>query len=213
MISYHHLYLLLFSTICCFLLQNADKEKDKVNVNDIKPLQSRIDQMTSTIEQLTSLVDSLLLERATGIVNPDIPTGITSASEALSKKRKMFTTPSAPSKPFGDEIQQPELEVDEALLLSQLSIEPTMADIEGFERPGLERSFSGFDFSDPNDVGLAPLMTRSASSQSADIFAHPYVMDFFTKLASDHNEVPKEPHVAENRNLLRTTSSSIQIPC
>jgi hypothetical protein len=65
----------------------------------------------------------LLLERSTGIVNPEIPLGITSASEALSKKRKVFDTPSAPIKPFGDEIQQPELEVDEALLLSQMSID------------------------------------------------------------------------------------------
>jgi hypothetical protein len=78
--------------------------------------------------------------------------------------------------------------------------------------PELERAFSGFDFSDPNDVGLKPVqsLARSASSSSmgADIFQHPYVMDFFAKLASEH----QEPHVAENRrNILRPTSSTIQI--
>jgi hypothetical protein len=198
--------------------ENAAKDKKKENekpIHDLEPLQSRIDQMTTTIEQLTNLVDSLLLERATGIINPDIPIETTSASEALSKKRKMFTTPSAPLKPFGDEPQQAELEDDEAILLSHLSIEPTMsADMDVMDRPDLERSFSGFDFSDPNDAGLKPVQSipRSTSSSSVgnEIFAHPYVMDFFAKLST---EVPKEPHVSENRNLMRTTSSSIQIPC
>jgi hypothetical protein len=109
--------------------ENAAKDKKKENekpIHDLEPLQSRIEQMTTTIEQLTNLVDSLLLERATGIINPDIPIETTSASEALSKKRKMFTTPSAPLKPFGDEPQQAELEDDEAILLSHLSIEPTV---------------------------------------------------------------------------------------
>jgi hypothetical protein len=88
------------------------------------------------------------------------------------------------------------------------------ADMDVMDRPDLERSFSGFDFSDPNDAGLKPVQSipRSTSSSSVgnEIFAHPYVMDFFAKLST---EVPKEPHVSENRNLMRTTSSSIQIPC
>jgi len=215
--------------------RGGEKEEEAEQLRgELLALQGRVTDLNCTVEQLTGLVEALLLERATGIIDMSIPAGVTTAAEALSKKRRcdgLAATPSAPSSAedltsaFGVAPARPELEGDEAKLLSQLSL----ASLDGDDctmlptAPAMERSFSSmmtFDFSDQDDAGLksTPSLQRSSSSASSvssvpdAALSNATIASFFAGVFSLHEggagefAVPAEPHLAEVRRLTRTTS-------
>jgi hypothetical protein len=105
---------------------------------EVSTLQARVATMSTTIDQLTGLVDMLLLERRMGTLNPAIPMGVCTASEALGKKRKLGAAsamgPPAVldlTAPFDDLPANFELERDEAALFSKLSIDGDADSVRG----------------------------------------------------------------------------------
>jgi hypothetical protein len=156
---------------------------------EVSALRDQIDSMAGAIEQLTALVDSLLRERDTG-VPCQLTRGVTSAAEALSKKRKVGAggggAPTgsllATFSGHGDLGYDEALcrgggggsgEFDEADMFSQLSIDSSgsMDSLDGALDGGSHMSapdeLQGFDFSEGaiDERLLAPLV-RSASSTS-----------------------------------------------
>ena len=136
---------------------------------EVSELKGRISSMTSTIEQLSSLVDALLLERSSGISDASLPLTLSSAAEALSKKRKVgsaeegfvlgdgsssFGSASAPLdlSSFSFEDGPRSDDRDEATLFAQLSIDSAAS--VGTLRSAMvrtdsfEREMVGFDFSE-----------------------------------------------------------------
>ena len=93
-------------------------------LGELETLKGRVDSMSSTIEQLTALVDSLLSERSGGPAAA-VPLSVLTASEALSKKRKMGTTASAAEISHCTFDASPIIEQDEAELLEEMPM-PTL---------------------------------------------------------------------------------------
>lgn len=242
----------------------------------VASLEGQVSTMGAEIEQLTGLVEALLTERATGIRDGIIPPGVVTAAEALSKKRKVgsgsgssgggaFLLGDVPSMPppsssssssgdmvldltgaFGDALAHPELEVDEAAMLSQLSIGRggadegaesddgvgAMASAHSFVQPGA----LSFDFSDgvAVDAGDQRLSRQGSASSAgsgaslasqgeAPVLNPEMVASFFTGMADFSAAangaaagaaaavaaaLPAEPHLAEGRPLMRTTSQA-----
>jgi len=185
---------------------------------EVKTLQGRIQEMAGTIEQLTGLVDALLLERATGVVNSRIPSTITSAKEALSKKRKvvgdLVAPMSADIKKTFDDVPRG-LEGDEARLLSQLSLDsadPVVISqksaedraFPAFEKSAEDRAFPAFDFTDSDDAALKPVSSMSRSAAS-DTLSHPFLVDILQKLVGE-GPSPSEPHLSETKQMMRVSS-------
>lgn len=188
---------------------HAEKDKGRNDAlkGEVKCLQERIQEMSGTIEQLTGLVDALLLERVTGLVDSRIPSTVTSAKEALSKKRKVLTVPmSADIKKTFDDVPTG-LEGDEALLLSNLSLDsadPIASAGKPAEERVEDRAFPAFDFSDSDDAALKPVLSMSRSAAS-DTLSHPFLVDILQKLVGEAPS-PSEPHLSETKQMMRAST-------